>query len=136
MLDQQLDFDYSQHSQNIASVDKLVGKTGWLSLNKLTIESAEAEDYLIFSGITEEGSKITQEQAERLFSLSATVSESNLLIQDSQLTAQLKEHYEASKLTIIDEISTRNATFFGEEMIKLDAWADDLKDGIERSIKE
>ncbi len=131
----ELKFDYRNHSQKIVSIDNLVDKTGWLSLYKLTIESAEAEDHLIFSGISHDGIRMSQEQSERLFSLTASIVESSFK-QEHQISAQLNEYYEASKLTVIDEISSRNATFFGEEMIKLDAWADDLKDGIERSIKE
>src|SRR5262249_2831000 len=34
------------------------------------------------------------------------------------------------------DISERNAKFFGEEVEKLDGWADDLKLGLEREIKE
>ena len=33
-------------------------------------------------------------------------------------------------------VSERNARFFGEEADKLDGWADDLKVGLEREIKE
>ena len=35
-----------------------------------------------------------------------------------------------------NEIGQRNANFFEEEAVKLDGWADDLKVGLEREIKE
>ncbi len=35
-----------------------------------------------------------------------------------------------------ERYETRNVSFFGEKMIKLGAWTDDLNDGIERTIKE
>jgi adenine-specific DNA-methyltransferase len=34
------------------------------------------------------------------------------------------------------DVSQRNARFFEEEAAKLDGWADDLKVGLEREIKE
>ena len=40
------------------------------------------------------------------------------------------------QITIQKEISERNARFFEAEAIKLDGWADDLKVGLEREIKE
>jgi len=36
----------------------------------------------------------------------------------------------------LGEVSQRNATFFDEEVEKLDRWSDDLKVGLEREIKE
>ena len=34
------------------------------------------------------------------------------------------------------EVEKRNSDFFDEEVIKLDRWSDDLKQGLEREIKE
>ena len=36
----------------------------------------------------------------------------------------------------ITEVERRNAQFFDEEVIKLDRWSDDLKQGLEREIKD
>ena len=36
----------------------------------------------------------------------------------------------------IKEVESRNARFFDEEVIKLDRWSDDLKQGLEREIKD
>ncbi len=131
----QLTFDYTNHAPNIASIVGLVGESGWLSLNKLTIDSAESEDHLILSATTDNGNPVSQEQAERLFSLAASVDEitSN---QNTQMADWLLQKYETRKAEVLDEFSSRNASFFGEEMTKLDAWADDLKEAIEQSIKE
>jgi len=48
----------------------------------------------------------------------------------------LAQKYEQHKAGVLDEISTRNASFFEEQITKLDTWADDLKESIEYSIKE
>ena len=36
----------------------------------------------------------------------------------------------------MEDIGTRNAQHFESEMVKLDAWADDLKEGLEQEIKD
>ena len=55
---------------------------------------------------------------------------------DSKTNTTLENIYQKYKAQVLDEISTRNATFVEEEITKLDSWADDLKESIERSIKE
>ncbi len=128
-------FDYTGHPQTATAISGLVGKSGWLSLNKLTIDSAESEDYLILSTIADDGNPVSQEQIERMFSLPANITEI-IPKKDRQTENRLDQKYEARKAEVIDKISSRNAAFFGEEMTKLDAWADDLKEAIEQSIKE
>ena len=48
----------------------------------------------------------------------------------------LTDHREAEVQSKLDVIDTRNGEFFDEEVIKLDRWSDDLKQGLEREIKE
>ena len=38
--------------------------------------------------------------------------------------------------TKLDGIDKRNGEFFDEEVLKLDRWSEDLKQGLEREIKE
>ena len=130
-----LNFDYSNHPQNAASIARVVGQQGWIHLVKLTIDSADSEDFLLFSAITDEGQMLEQEQVERMFSLPADVSDISRSVSEENQRV-LKENLDKSKSAIIDEISSRNAAFFDEEITKLDAWADDLKEAIEQSIKE
>jgi len=128
-------FDYSKHPQNVAAIEHLVGKQGWLELHKLTIDSAESEDHLIFTAITENNDAVTQEQVERLFALPANITNRDTTTNNS-IDTTMDNLYQKYKAQVLDDISTRNATFFEEEITKLDTWADDLKESIERSIKE
>ena len=130
-----LTFDYTNHPQNMASIVGLVGNSGWLSLNKLSIDSAESEDYLVLSAVSDDGTPVLQEKMERIFSLPAMIDDSSLSVGEN-FNSLLEQKYEESKVIVLDEISSRNATFFDEEMTKLDAWADDLKEAIEQSIKD
>src|SRR5699024_3175563 len=40
------------------------------------------------------------------------------------------------RLGIEKQVNDRNLSFFEQEVNKLDSWADDLKEGLEQSIKE
>jgi hypothetical protein len=43
---------------------------------------------------------------------------------------------ENRKNRILEQVNVRNLGFFDQEIIKLDGWADDLKNGLEVEIKE
>lgn len=126
-------FDYSSHQSKISILEPLVGSSGYLSLARLSVESFEEEDHLIFSAITDDGIILDDEQAQRLFSLPGTGNELNNGIPCSD---QLLQILDSGKGRIIEAISARNSVFFDEEMEKLEKWADDLKSGLEYELKE
>jgi hypothetical protein len=63
----ELRFDIAAHPGRIAVVEALKGRSGVLSLTRLTVESFESEDYLLFSAVTDDGQSLDQETCERLF---------------------------------------------------------------------
>ena len=127
-------FDYSNHGVKITALDPLVGKRGTLLANVLTIESLDqAEDYLLLAATADDGTLLDEEQTRRLLSVSASVSDSPAGPGDSKA---LETHIEHRRETMLKAVSTRNATFFEAEATKIDNWADDLKVGLEREIKE
>jgi len=126
-------FDYSGHPVKVSILEPLVGKSGCLSLVRMSVESLEAEDYLIFSAITDDGVALDNEQAHRLFSLPGRANGAMTAIANKDA---LQEIFDQVKSGIIDAISTRNSHFFDEEMEKLEKWADDLKVGLEFELKE
>ena len=48
----------------------------------------------------------------------------------------LQHALQQSRLGIEKQVNDRNLSFFEQEVNKLDSWADDLKEGLEQSIKE
>ena len=126
-------FDYSSHPLKISILESLVGKSGYLSLSRLSVESFEEEDHLIFSAIMEDGTILDDEQTQRLFSLTGTCRD---LKNSIPCHDRLKQIFESGKNRIIEEISARNSVFFDDEMEKLEKWADDLKNGLEFELKE
>jgi adenine-specific DNA-methyltransferase len=95
----------------------------------------QAEDHLIFSAITDDGQVLDEEVAQRLLTLSCA-SPPQPIATDSVVQDTLGALTEQRQAAVQRNISERNARFFEAEVDKLDGWADDLKVGLEREIKE
>ncbi len=130
---QEVRFNYGTHDGQISSLEPLVGKSGWLTLSSFAVESLDqAEDHLIFSAVTDEGTPLDDEAAPRLLTLSGdAIGPCSDTIPDPLATATQQR-----QAAIQRSISERNARFFEAEAEKLEGWADDLKLGLEREIKE
>ena len=131
-------FDYGQHDGKVSTLEPLIGKTGWLALSFFSVEALDqAEDHLIFSAVTDDGQTLDDEVAQRLLTLPCA--SSPLPVAGEGLRERgvtLEAITQNRQATIQRVISERNARFFEAEADKLDGWADDLKVGLEREIKE
>lgn len=130
----EVEFDYGMHEGKISILEPLVGSSGKLSLSLFTVESLDqAEDYLIFAGVTEQGDMLDEDMVRRLLSLPAKVISE---CPEWQNNAGLEAYIQDRQEIIRRSISQRNAEYFEAEAEKLDCWAEDLKVGLEREIKE
>jgi len=129
-------FDYSGvPDRKITILESLIGKSGWLSLSLLTISSFEAEDHLLFAGLTDDGFELEREQAARLFALPAQIIET-AIYESVEIQKSLANIKEKLKLEIIQTNAERNSKFFDQEMEKLDNWAEDKKNSLEIELKD
>ncbi len=129
-------FDYGKHDGRVSILEPLRGKGGWLQLSLFTVESLDqAEDHLILVGVTDDGQALDEDQLKRFFSLPAQNNESALPLAGNG--APILEKLAIERQGVIQlTISERNGQFFEAETEKLEGWADDLKIGLEREIKE
>lgn len=125
-----LTFNYTGYGGNISLLNPLKGKSGWLEISKLTIESLDTEEFLIFAGQTDDGIVLEEETCQKLMQLPATASPLDSPAAD---VAHIRDGEIQTKLR---EVEARNARFFDEEVHKLDRWTEDLKRGLEAEIKE
>jgi superfamily II DNA or RNA helicase/t-SNARE complex subunit (syntaxin) len=126
-------FQYAPQMGKISALDPLIGKQGWLSLSCCTIQSLDqAEDRLIFSAILDDGSVVDSDAARKMFRLDGVLLDSTV----GSVSPHLASDTQHQQAEIQQEVSERNAKFFEAEAVKLDGWADDLKVGLEREIKE
>lgn len=127
-------FDLTGYVGRISSLEPYVGRSGLLTAVEFTVESLDtAEDHLILAATTDDGDVLEEGVAQRLFSLSAKSTQEATAKDD---ITQLINLVESRQQAIQRTISQRNAQFFELEAEKLDGWADDLKAGLEREIKE
>jgi len=130
-------FDYGGSLKKISILEPLVGQSGWLSVNVLTIESLETEDHFILCGISDNGTILDPDHCHRLFSLNG---EAGKCEEQINLPHEIKNHLTRSAETVIEQLllrnSQRNAGFFDEELIKLEKWAEDKKSSLEIELKQ
>jgi adenine-specific DNA-methyltransferase len=130
----EVSFDYDNHEGKVTILEPLRGKSGYLTASLFSVESLDqGEDHLILSAVSDDGVVLDEEAAARLLSLPGVVhGEISGLSSLEQLEGLTRK-----KQSVIQKgISERNARFFESEADKLDGWADDLKLGLEREIKE
>lgn len=127
-------FDYTNTPIKVTLLEEHLGQSGWMRVEKLSINSFEEEDYLLISCITDSGSEIYPEVAERMFSLSA-LEGVEVAVPDSIISC-CHESIELQKENILSDSALRNRNFFDSEMEKLDTWADDMKLSLEKEITD
>ena len=128
-------FDYDSHEGKVSILEPLRGQSGWFSLSQFTIAALDqVEDHLLFAGVTDSGSPLGEDALQRLMTVPAAVGTSMDVPVD--VSQALDGIIQRRQKEIQRGISERNAVFFAAEAEKLDGWADDLKLGLEREIKE
>jgi superfamily II DNA or RNA helicase len=129
-----LTFNVTARPTRIAVVEALKGRTGWLHLQQLVIESFEREEYLLFSGFLDDGTSLDQETMEKLFLCEATAQPLDSIPPEVKLrlTKEAERHVQA---TISRSLETNNRHFL-EEREKLEQWADDMLIAAEKQLKD
>jgi hypothetical protein len=126
-------FDYDAYGTQISTLKAYRGKTGWLTLKLVSVESlGNEEQHLVVAASTSDGLALAEDDPEKLLRLPARSQSAGLF---SAADATLVEDVEARKIALLREINQRNLGYFEQEVQKLDSWADDLKLGLEQEIK-
>ena len=132
---QKLVFDYDAYGTKVSTLEPYRGKTGWLTLKLLEIEAlGNREQHLLLAATTSDGITLLEDDPAKLLRLPATTHTQSQL--DATENLALVSDLEARKAGLLRNINQRNLGYFEQEVQKLDAWADDLKLGIEQEIKE
>ncbi len=139
----ELQIDYSNHVGKISVLEPLKGATGMLRLDCLTVETlGQAEDHLLLSVVTAQGDIVPADVSARLLTIAGAVERvSGQLPLDTHeqrdvLRSALADAARVQEAAVRRGVSERSASAFEAEAEKLDGWADDLKLGLEREIKE
>ena len=126
-------FDYDATNTQVAVVKELKGQSGTMSAHKITVESLErAEDHIVLCGQIRDGELMHQEVLEKMLDFPASSCRQTTIDAEPALQAALSQR----RIEIVRDVNERNLKYFEVEAEKLDAWADDLKIGLEQEIKE
>ena len=127
-----LRFDYTRHGAVIRTLEPFVGQSGWLELSRLTVSSLDTEEFLVLAGETDAGVSLDDELCRKVLSLSGQLANAVATVSPGTLTSRREERI----AELLGEVNARNAHYFDEEAAKLERWADDLRSGLERELKD
>ena len=129
-------FDVTNHPTRLHVIEALRGETGYLTLTRLSIDSYEREEYLLFSGFDETGLSLDQETMEKLFGCAGQIapeSDGEGTI-PAAVTQRLDGDSERHSRATVSRSLEQNNTHFNEAREKLERWADDMVLSAEKAL--
>ena len=128
----ELAVDYSGWNQKAIQIEKLVGQSGILAVGKLVISGSDAQDHMLFAGVTDGGMILEPEEVRRLLQVPATMANETAKADTGRLTKAL----EGQQKAILHQIETHRSQWFDDEMDKLDHWASDKRKALKGNLKD
>ena len=129
--DGHIKFNYSSWNQRSVSFDNLLGKSGQLTLQIISVDGVDAHDYVLLVGVTDSGETLPFQTLRRMFDLPVLAVDTKEQIQ----LPSLKSAMEKVKTAIITRLSERKACWFEEEIEKLNFWAEDKRRDLKLALK-
>jgi hypothetical protein len=127
-----LTLDYGKHGARVSVVEKLRGKSGWLTLSRVEVTAFETTEVLLFSGLTDEGQVLDQETCEKLMTIPAANQPTPI---NTTVPGTLLANSQRAVGATIAQVLEANQRLFNEERDKLERWADDKLLAAEEALK-
>ncbi len=128
----ELVFDYTAWPQKAVALEAYVGHSGTLVAHKLSIRGADDQDHIILAGLTDDGRRMDPKTAMRLFELPVKQNGAATLTAPESVQTIIT----AERQSVLEELAARQASWFDDEMEKLDNWAEDKRAGLKADLKE
>ena len=127
-------FDITNHPTRIAVVEQLAGKSGYLTLQHLRIDSFETEEQLLFTAFTDDGRSLDAETAAKLFSCSGKVVREAVLLDGvaDRLDGDARQFVRAAVNKSIDT-NNRHFNVAREQLAK---WAEDMELAAQKELDD
>ena len=129
----EITFDYESYGMQLADLISMRGKSGWLRLTRLKIDSIDTVEKLVFSAIADDGSILDQQQCERLMLISAR--QGGPVSIDGVVVDRIQQAEQSAATLHLEKTQGLNEEYFNEEQEKLDRWAEDSKEAINQGLK-
>jgi hypothetical protein len=116
-------FDLSSYKAKITVLENLKGKSGYMLLNKLTVNSLDKEEHLLFSGFTDNMERIPHEVLAQFFKLDGEVGSIHYITSDADHS--LQTDMEMLSSSTLQKSMEANNKLFKERQEQLTRWVDD-----------
>ena len=126
-----LRFDHTHSERNISFLTAHPNLRGMLSIDKLAYEGIGEEEHLVFSVVTEDGTQVDDETINRILELPASVAGA-CPEEGAELRAMREQRLGLQKQAVEDA----NKKYYLEECEKLEAYSEDLKEGLQHELKD
>ena len=120
----QVTFDISAYQGKISVVEQLKGKSGYLRLDRLMLKSIDAQEFLLFSALTDDGAVVDAETIAKLYDISATVYDASFAMPEA-LSARLSANASQYAKATANEVGEANNAHFIQATEKLNRWSED-----------
>ena len=127
-------FDVTNHPTRLHVIEALHGRTGYLTLTRLSIDSYEREEYLLFSGFDESGLSLDQETMEKLFNCAGQIARDSDGTFPAAVRQRLEGETERHSRAAVSRSLEQNNAHFNEAREKLERWADDMVLSAEKAL--
>lgn len=127
-------FHLSKYPAKISVLEALKGKSGYLLLNHLSINSLDKEDFLLFTGFTDEMEAIPHDVLAQLFKLDGEVGSLHYITSDAD--HWLQSNMELLVNSTMQKSMESNNVLFKERQEQLARWVDDQIAVAERELKQ
>ena len=127
-------FDHSHHPFKVSLAEKHAGRSGWLRVSLFSVTALEEEQHLVLSGVDDDGNILPSEECAALFAVPGKTGQS-VTVPESIMT-EFDQQFDKAENKLLAANEERNLRFFADEEEKLDRWAEDLKEALERELKE
>lgn len=129
-----VNFNITGYPTKISVVENIKGKSGWLILKRLVIDSFEREEYLLFSAFDDDGKALGQETCQKLFNCHGQKIKEISMPESvkRRLAAEADRHTKAT----INKSLEHNSRHFNEAREQLEKWADDMVLAAEKELRD
>jgi superfamily II DNA or RNA helicase len=124
-------FNLDRYGMQLGDLKEFRGKSGWLALSKLTVESINTVEHLVAAAKTDDGQVFDGDLCARLMLVPSEVVESP----QGDAPADLPAIADQMVQTHLRQAHDENGIYFEEERDKLERWAEDTKQAMEQEIK-
>lgn len=124
-------FLYSNSDRRVSYLDEHPGIRGVITIDKLSYSGIGEEEHLVITAVTDDGRQLDEDLVNTRFELPAELTDAAGAV-NGEVEALRKERVEQRQRAI----EAANKQYYLDECAKLDAYSEDLKEGLQRELND